>query len=78
MKKQFSKIISANDFYDEVADIYEQMIDFKKKSCSAQECIQKNIFLLKEKKLYLNIRKIILNKNQNNYCFLSITEKKTR
>jgi len=30
MKQQFSKIISVNSFYDEVSDIYEQMIDFKK------------------------------------------------
>jgi hypothetical protein len=30
MKQLPSKLISANDFYDEVSDIYEQMIDFKK------------------------------------------------
>ena len=43
MKKHFSKIISANDFYDEVSDIYEQMIDFKK-NLALREDAYKKIF----------------------------------
>jgi len=30
MKQQSSKLISANNFYDEISDIYKQMIDFEK------------------------------------------------
>src|SRR3989339_585278 len=43
MKKRFSKIISANDFYDAVSDIYEQMIDFKK-NLALRVDAYKNIF----------------------------------
>ncbi len=43
MKKQFSKIISTNDFYDAVSDIYEQMIDFKK-NLALRVDAYKNIF----------------------------------
>lgn len=48
MKKQFSKIISANNFYDEVSDIYEQMIDFKK-NLILREDAYKKIFTAKGK-----------------------------
>jgi len=41
MKQQFSKIISANNFYDEVSDIYEQMIDFKKNLVLREEAYKK-------------------------------------
>ena len=48
MKQQFLKIISANNFYDEVADIYEQMIDFKK-NLILREDAYKKIFTAKGK-----------------------------
>ena len=41
MKKQFSKTIGANDFYDGVSDIYEQMIDFKKNLALREEAYKK-------------------------------------
>ena len=48
MKQQFPKLISANNFYDEVSDIYEQMIDFKK-NLVLRENAYKNIFVAKGK-----------------------------
>ncbi|NJD22211.1 MAG: class I SAM-dependent methyltransferase [Melioribacter sp.] len=41
MKQQFSKIISVNNFYDEVSDIYEQMIDFKKNLILREDAYKK-------------------------------------
>ncbi|MCX6175004.1 MAG: class I SAM-dependent methyltransferase [Ignavibacteriales bacterium] len=46
MKQQPSKLISANNFYDEVSDIYEQMIDFKK-NLVLRENAYKKIFFVK-------------------------------
>lgn len=48
MKQQTSKIISANNFYDEVSDIYEQMIDFKI-NLILRENAYKKIFFTKGK-----------------------------
>ncbi len=41
MKQPFSKIINVNDFYDEVSDIYEQMIDFKKNLVLREDAYKK-------------------------------------
>jgi len=48
MEKQSSKLISVNNFYDEVSDIYEQMIDFEK-NLVLRENAYKNIFFAKGK-----------------------------
>ena len=48
MKQQSSKIISVNSFYDEVSDIYEQMIDFKR-NLDLREEAYKRIFSVKGK-----------------------------
>ncbi len=48
MKRQSSNIISVNSFYDEVSDIYEQMIDFKK-NLALREYAYKRIFSAKGK-----------------------------
>jgi glycine/sarcosine N-methyltransferase len=48
LKQQSSKLISANNFYDEISDFYEQMIDLEK-NLVLRKNSYKNIFTVKGK-----------------------------